>query len=159
MSSSFVSFFSGGYLYAIAHFGVLYVVPKISLKCKLSTFTTAPSIPNDSFSLSSPIFLIASIASSIVLHSFLTGTTLNPRFSSLFNSTKCEFSESNVFASYFCTLNPFCLFHKTDFFLIIVAHKIGETSTLREAAFLWKTKSQKVMRWKSWRRLSSISVT
>ena len=76
MSSSFVSFFSGGYLYAIAHFGVLYVVPKISLKCKLSTFTTAPSIPNDSFSLSSPIFLIASIASSIVLHSFLTGTTL-----------------------------------------------------------------------------------
>ena len=92
-------------MYAIAHFGVLYVVPKISLKCKLSTFTTAPSIPNDSFSLSSPIFLIASIASSIVLHSFLTGTTLNPRFSSLFNSTKCEFSESNVFASYFCTLN------------------------------------------------------
>ena len=81
------------------------MVPNISLRRKLSTFMTAPSIPNDRFSLSSPIFLIASIASSIVLHNVLTGTTLNPNFCSLSNSVKCEFSESNVSSSYFCTLN------------------------------------------------------
>ena len=81
------------------------MVPNISLRRKLSTFITAPSIPNDRFSLSSPIFLIASIASSIVLHNVLTGTTLNPNFCSLSNSVKCEFSESNVSSSYFCTLN------------------------------------------------------
>ena len=34
-----------------------------------------PSIPNDSFSLSSPIFFIALIASSILLHNIFTGFT------------------------------------------------------------------------------------
>ena len=81
ISFNFVSFFSGGYLYATAHFGVLYVVPNFSLSSKLSTLTTAPSIPNDIFSLSFPIFSIAFIASSILLQSIFTGFTLNPNFS------------------------------------------------------------------------------
>jgi len=78
ISKSLVSFFSGGYLYATAHFGVLYVVPIISLNFRLLTFTTAPSIPKDIFSLSAPIFLIASIASSILWQRIRTGFTLNP---------------------------------------------------------------------------------
>ena len=64
MSFKIVSFCSGGYLYATAHFGTFDVVPNISLKCKSSTFTTAPSIPKVKFSLSSPIFSIAFITSS-----------------------------------------------------------------------------------------------
>ena len=67
ISFKVVSFCSGGYLYATAHLGVLAVVPNISLKFKSSTFTTAPSIPNVKFSLSSPIFWIAVFISSIVL--------------------------------------------------------------------------------------------
>lgn len=81
ISFKIVSFCSGGYLYAIAHFGTLYVVPKIFLSSKLSTLTTAPSIPNFNFSLSSPIFFIASIASSIPLQYIFTGFTLNPNVS------------------------------------------------------------------------------
>ena len=81
ISFTIVSFFSGGYLYAIAHLGTLNVVPKNSLCSKLSTFTTAPSIPKLKNSLSSPILLIAFITSSILLHKILTGLTLNPSFS------------------------------------------------------------------------------
>ena len=66
ISFKMVSFFSGGYLYATAHLGVLAVVPKISLNFKLSTLTTAPSIPNVRFSLSSPIFSIAFSTSCIL---------------------------------------------------------------------------------------------
>ena len=78
ISITFVSFFSGGYLYATAHLGVLKVVPIFSLNSKLFTFTTAPSIPKLRFSLSSPIFFIASSTSSIFLHNILTGLTLKP---------------------------------------------------------------------------------
>ena len=81
MSFTIVCFFSGGYLYATAHLGVLYVVPTFSLNSKLFTFTTAPSIPNVSLSLFSPIFLISSITSFISLHKTLTGFTLNPNSS------------------------------------------------------------------------------
>ena len=80
ISSSLVSFFSGGYLYAIAHLGTLEVVPIFSLNFKLSTFITAPSIPKVNSSLSSPIFFIASIASGMLLHDTKTGFTLNPSF-------------------------------------------------------------------------------
>ena len=66
ISFKIVSFFSGGYLYAIAHFGTLNVVPNSSLNFKLSTFTTAPSIPNVSSSLLSPISFIAWTASSML---------------------------------------------------------------------------------------------
>ena len=59
MSFNIVSFCSGGYLYATAHFGVLNVVPIFSLKAKLSTFTTAPSIPKFKVGLSFPIFSMA----------------------------------------------------------------------------------------------------
>ena len=79
ISFKIVSFFSGGYLYAIAHLGTFDVVPSSSLNFRLSTFITAPSIPNDSCSLFSPISFIALKASSILAHNFLNGTTLNPK--------------------------------------------------------------------------------
>ena len=88
ISFNFVSFFSGGYLYAIAHLGVLAVVPKISLKSNSSTFTTAPSIPNVNFSLSFPIFSIAFFISFISLQGIRTGFTLNPNLSKYSNSSK-----------------------------------------------------------------------
>ena len=81
ISLTLVSFFSGGYLYATAHFGVLYVVPIFSLNSKLFTLTTAPSIPKVKLSLSLPIFSIALITSFIFLHNIFTGFTLNPIFS------------------------------------------------------------------------------
>ena len=102
MSFKIVSFCSGGYLYAIAHLGVLNVFPIFSLRARLSTFTTAPSIPNVNWSRFSPISLIASIASSIVLQFFLNGTTLNPNSARYSNSSKCELNST---PSIFCTLN------------------------------------------------------
>ena len=81
ISFNIVSFCSGGYLYAIAHFGTLNVVPIFSLKFKSSTFITAPSIPNGIFSLSSPIFSIAFTASFMLLQNIFTGFTLKPIFS------------------------------------------------------------------------------
>ena len=87
ISINFVSFFSGGYLYAICHLGLFAVVPSISLNAKSSTFITAPSIPNVKLSLSCPIFSIAFFTSSGVLQKILTGFTLNPNFSYYNNSS------------------------------------------------------------------------
>ena len=104
MSFNIVSFCSGGYLYAIAHLGVFAVVPNISLNFKLSTFITAPSIPNVSVSLISPIFFIAFFTSSKLLQDIRTGFTLNPKLSKYSNSSKCEL---NSFPSIFCTLKMY----------------------------------------------------
>ena len=49
ISKSVVSFSSGGYLNAAAHFGYFAVAPRRSLSDKLFTFTTAPSISNGVF--------------------------------------------------------------------------------------------------------------
>ena len=80
ISFNIVSFFSGGYLYAIAHLGALNVVPIFSLNSRLSTFITAPSMPNVKSSLFSPILFIPFMTSSIVVHLYITGFTLNPIF-------------------------------------------------------------------------------
>ena len=58
MSITLDSFFSGGYLYATAHFGHLAVLPNISRSDKLLSFTTAPSISKGNSILVSPSFSI-----------------------------------------------------------------------------------------------------
>ena len=87
ISFNIVSFFSGGYLYAIAHLGTFAGCPIFSLKFKSSTLITAPSIPKDREFLSCPILFIAFITSSALLHSILTGFTLNPSFSNYNNDS------------------------------------------------------------------------
>ena len=87
ISFKIVSFVSGGYLYATAHLGTFTVVPNISLNFRLFIFITAPSIPNVSSSLISPIFCIAFFTSSMFVHGIRTGFTLNPSFSKYSSSS------------------------------------------------------------------------
>ena len=61
-----VSFSSGGYLNATAHFGTFVVNPISFLMAKSLTFTTAPSMSNGRLRRISPISRIRSITSSAV---------------------------------------------------------------------------------------------
>ena len=68
MSLRIVSTSSGGYLYAVAHLGSFAVLPSTSWSSKLLTLITIPSVSYGNSWRFSPQYSIASITSSIVLH-------------------------------------------------------------------------------------------
>ena len=78
---------SGGNLYAIAHLGYFAVTPISSCISILSTFNTIPSISYGRFGLFSPISLIYSKTSYIVLHKRELGLTLKPNSDILDNAS------------------------------------------------------------------------